>query len=158
MARETPPKTVPELVELPSSNLYVTSIGAAIFILMLNHADVIWDQSDATTQNAWFLCTLCASNLKPGQSLGEGFLYQESAVGRVLLSMLFYFFINQYGKGCLYFDTITINLFTNNFQTYHGKTQFRIRLILFYIFMQLMNGTLFCCPVHLNKSLVITRL
>ena len=61
MARETPPKTVPELVELPSSNLCVISIGAAIFILTLNHADVIWDQSDAVTQNAWFCCALCAA-------------------------------------------------------------------------------------------------
>ena len=61
MARETPQKTVPELVELPSSNLCVTSIGAAIFILTLNHADVIVDQSDAVTQNAWFSCALCAA-------------------------------------------------------------------------------------------------
>ena len=38
-----------------------TSIGAAIFILTLNHADVIQDQSDAVTQNAWFLCALCAA-------------------------------------------------------------------------------------------------
>ena len=38
-----------------------TSIGAAIFILMLNHADVIGDQSDVVTQNAWFLCALCAA-------------------------------------------------------------------------------------------------
>ena len=90
MARETPQKTVSELVELPSSNLCVTSIGKAIFILTLNHADVIWDQSDAVTQNAWFHCALCAdisgeiSILIPGQSLGEGFLYRESAVGRVV--------------------------------------------------------------------------
>ena len=60
MSRETLQKTVPELVELPSSNLCVTSIGAAIFILTLNHADVIGDQSDAVTQNAWFHCALCA--------------------------------------------------------------------------------------------------
>ena len=38
-----------------------TSIGAANFILTLNHADVIGDQSDAVTQNAWFLCALCAA-------------------------------------------------------------------------------------------------
>ena len=44
MARETPQKTVPEVVELPSSNLCVTCIGADIFILTLNHADVIGDQ------------------------------------------------------------------------------------------------------------------
>ena len=61
MARETPQKTVPELVELPSSNLCVTSIGAAIFIFMRNHADVIGDQSDAVTQNVSFPCALCAA-------------------------------------------------------------------------------------------------
>ena len=61
MARKTPQKTVTELVELPSSNLCVTFIGAAIFILTLNHADVIGDQSDAVTQNAWFRCALCAA-------------------------------------------------------------------------------------------------
>ena len=49
------------LRETPSSNLCVTSIGAAIFILTLNHADVIGDQSDAVTQNAWFRCALCAA-------------------------------------------------------------------------------------------------
>ena len=54
MARDTPKKTVPKLVELASSNLCVTSIGTAIFILTLNHADVIGEQSDAVTQNAWF--------------------------------------------------------------------------------------------------------
>ena len=47
--------------ETPSSNLCVTSIGAAIFILTLNHADVIGDQSDGVTQNAWFHCALCAA-------------------------------------------------------------------------------------------------
>ena len=56
MAGETPQKTVPELVELPSSNLCVTSIGTAIFILTLNHADVI-----GVTQNTWFRCVLCAA-------------------------------------------------------------------------------------------------
>ena len=61
MARETHQKTVHELVELPSSNLCVTSIGAAIFILTLNHADVIGDQSNAVTQNVWFRCPLCAA-------------------------------------------------------------------------------------------------
>ena len=38
-----------------------TSIGAAIFILTLNCADLIGDQSDAVTQNAWFRCSLCAA-------------------------------------------------------------------------------------------------
>ena len=61
MARENSQKKVPKPVELPSSNLCVTSIGASIFILTLNHADVIGDQSDAVTQNAWFHCALCAA-------------------------------------------------------------------------------------------------
>ena len=61
MARETPQKTVPEPAELSSSNSCVTFIGAAMFILMLSHADVIGDQSDALTQNAWFRCRLCAA-------------------------------------------------------------------------------------------------
>ena len=39
----------------------VTCIGASIFILTLNHADEIGDQSDGVTQNAWFRCTLCAA-------------------------------------------------------------------------------------------------
>ena len=34
---------------------------ATIFILMLNHTDVIGDQSDAVTQNAWLRCALCAA-------------------------------------------------------------------------------------------------
>ena len=38
-----------------------TSIGVAILILTLNHADIIGDQSDALTQNAWFHCALCAA-------------------------------------------------------------------------------------------------
>ena len=61
MNGKTPQKTVPELVEYPLSNLCVTSIGAAIFILTLIHADVIGDQSDAVTQNAWFRWALCAA-------------------------------------------------------------------------------------------------
>ena len=47
--------------ETPSSNLCVTSIGAAILIWTLNHADVIGEQSDSVTQNAWFRCALCAA-------------------------------------------------------------------------------------------------
>ena len=69
-----------------------TSIGAP---LTLNQADVIGDQSDAVTQNVWFRCTLCAATSGEisifiqigGECLGEGFLYQESAVGRVLLDI-----------------------------------------------------------------------
>ena len=65
-------------------------LAQGIFILTLNHADVIGDQSDAVTQNAWFRCVLCAAIsgeisilIQIGQSLGEGFLCQESAVGIV---------------------------------------------------------------------------
>ena len=61
MARETPQETVPKLVELPLSNLCVTYIGAAIFILTLNHGDIIGNQSDAVTQIAWFRCVLWAA-------------------------------------------------------------------------------------------------
>ena len=61
MARETSQKTVPELVELPSSHLCVTCIGTAIFILTLDHDDAIGDQLDVVTQNAWFCCSLCAA-------------------------------------------------------------------------------------------------
>ena len=41
--------------------LSVVKLPPAIFILMLNHADVIGDQSDAVTLNAWFCCALCAA-------------------------------------------------------------------------------------------------
>ena len=68
----------------------ISPLAQGIFILPLNQADVIGDQSDGVTQNACFLWALCAAIsgeisilTKPGQSLGEGFLYQESAVGRV---------------------------------------------------------------------------
>ena len=70
-----------------------TSISAAIFILMLNHADVIGDQSDAVTQNAWFLCALCTAIsgeisilIQTGAESWGRFLYQESAIGRVHIS------------------------------------------------------------------------
>ena len=39
----------------------IPPLAKGIFILTLNHADVIGDQSDAVTQNAWFRCTLCAA-------------------------------------------------------------------------------------------------
>ena len=97
MARETPQKTVPNLVEFPSSNLCVTCIGAAIFILTLNHADVTGDQSDAVTHNAWFRCALCAAIsgeisilIQTGAESWGRFLYQESAFGRVPYLLLFY--------------------------------------------------------------------
>ena len=32
-----------------------------MILILTNHADVIGDQSDAVTQNAWFLCALCAA-------------------------------------------------------------------------------------------------
>ena len=39
----------------------IPPLAQRIFILTLNHADVIGDQSDAVTQNAWFCCALCAA-------------------------------------------------------------------------------------------------
>ena len=42
------------LVTIPPS-------AQGIFILTLNQADVLGDQSDAVTQNAWFHCVLCAA-------------------------------------------------------------------------------------------------
>ena len=39
----------------------IPPMAQGIFILTLNHADVIGDQSDVVTQNAWFLCMLCAA-------------------------------------------------------------------------------------------------
>ena len=39
----------------------IPPLAQGIFILTLNPADVIGDQSDAVTQNAWFRCALCAA-------------------------------------------------------------------------------------------------
>ena len=39
----------------------IPPLAQGIFILTLNQADVIGDQSDAVTQNAWFRCALCAA-------------------------------------------------------------------------------------------------
>ena len=39
----------------------IPPLAQGILILTLNHADVIGDQSDAVTQNAWFCCRLCAA-------------------------------------------------------------------------------------------------
>ena len=36
-------------------------LAQGIFILTLNQADVIGNQSDSVTQNAWFRCALCAA-------------------------------------------------------------------------------------------------
>ena len=36
-------------------------LAQGIFILTLNHTDVIGDQSHAVTQTAWFRCALCAA-------------------------------------------------------------------------------------------------
>ena len=61
-----------------------------IFSLTLNQADVIGDQSGAVTQNAWFRCALSAAisgEISILIQTGEGFLYQEPAVGRVLHSV-----------------------------------------------------------------------
>ena len=39
----------------------IPPLAQGIFILTPNQADVIGDQSDAVTQNAWFRCALCAA-------------------------------------------------------------------------------------------------
>ena len=39
----------------------IPPLAQGIFILMLNQADVIGDQSDALIQNAWFRRALCAA-------------------------------------------------------------------------------------------------
>ena len=39
----------------------IPPLAHGIFILTLNQADVIGDQSDAVKQNAWFRCALCAA-------------------------------------------------------------------------------------------------
>ena len=62
--QEELPKNSTRTSKLPSSNLCVISIGAVIFILKLNHADVIGDQSDTVTQNAWFRCGFVLPSLE----------------------------------------------------------------------------------------------
>ena len=41
--------------------LTIPPLVQGIFILTLYQADVIGDQSDELTQNAWFRCALCAA-------------------------------------------------------------------------------------------------
>ena len=41
----------------------IPPLAEGIFILTLNQADVIGDQSDAETQNAWFCWALCAEEI-----------------------------------------------------------------------------------------------
>ena len=43
------------------SVVMIPPLAQGIFILTLNQADVIGDQSDAVTQNAWFHCARCAA-------------------------------------------------------------------------------------------------
>ena len=43
------------------SVITILPLAQGIFILTLNQADVIGDQSDAVTQNAWFRFALCAA-------------------------------------------------------------------------------------------------
>ena len=41
----------------------IPPLAQGIFILTLNQADVIGDQSDAVTQNAWFLCAAISGEI-----------------------------------------------------------------------------------------------
>ena len=73
----------------------IPSLAQGIFILTLNHSDVIGDQADAVAQNAWFRCTLCAAIsgeisilIQTGAESWVLYRYQESAVGRVTLNKL----------------------------------------------------------------------
>ena len=50
-----------EAVFVRLSVVTIPPLAQGIFILTLNKADVIGDQSDAVTQNAWFRCALCAA-------------------------------------------------------------------------------------------------
>ena len=60
-----------------------------------------WQRILDQSQNAWFVAHSVLPSLeryqylyKPGQSLGEGFLHQESAVGRVVLIIISVFCVN----------------------------------------------------------------
>ena len=48
-------------IDQSTQRFHVGYDNRAIFVLTPNHADVIVDQSDAVTQNAWFCCALCAA-------------------------------------------------------------------------------------------------
>ena len=43
------------------SVITIPPLAQDIFIYILNQADVMGDQSDAVTQNAWFRCAICAA-------------------------------------------------------------------------------------------------
>ena len=66
------------IIILTNQAVFVTLSVVKIAPLAQNHADVIGDQSDMVTQNAWFLCTLCAAisgeiniNTNRGRVLGK---------------------------------------------------------------------------------------
>ena len=51
----------PHEIDQSTHRFHVGNDSRSIFVLTPNHADVIVDQSDAVTQNAWFRCALCAA-------------------------------------------------------------------------------------------------
>ena len=110
-------------------------LGRTLMILILTN------QSDAMTQNAWFLCTLFAAIsgeisilIQTGQSLGEGFLYQESAIGRVdkmqLMSKLCEIF--RYNK--IVVDTTSEECFK---KLRHCEEQMKHKTVLYVVFILL---------------------
>ena len=64
----------------------IPPLAQGIFILMLNQADVIGDQSDAVTQNAWFRCMLWEST----EDYVSSYLsrYQRSLIALLRLGIL----------------------------------------------------------------------
>ena len=51
----------PREIDESTQCFHVGNDNRAIFVLTPNRADVVVDQSDAVTRNAWFLCALCAA-------------------------------------------------------------------------------------------------
>ena len=61
MARETPPKNSTQTSRTSIKQFLCHLHWRSHLFFDANHADVIGDQSDAVTQNAWFRCALCAA-------------------------------------------------------------------------------------------------
>ena len=50
-------------IDESTQRFHVGNDNRAIFVLMPNHADIVGDQSDAVTQNAWFLCAAISGEM-----------------------------------------------------------------------------------------------
>ena len=116
----------------------IPPLAQGIFILTLNQADVIGDQSDAVTQNAWFRCVLCAAIsgeisilIQTGAESWEGFLYQESAIGRVGYEMLAKFFLDISKIRPLFFEKLFNEPADSRFPKIRIKIKIGFRVFLF---------------------------